>query len=424
MRISRSKAKHDSRKLQAIISRFPRLGMVLQFIVGVVQNFLRHDGLRIAAHLTFTSLFAVIPVMTVTYAILAMMPNSQEVSAEIQQFIFDHFMPSSSATLQGYFNSFTDQARKLTGVGLVMLFVTSVLMLRNIERAFNVIWQAVSARSMMSALLLYWFILTIGPLCMGLALAIPSYIASLNIVDGLSDLVDYKTPFVLSLLPIALSTVALSLAYITIPNTKVVAWHGIVGGLLAALGLDLARRILTSFVTQFPSYELIYGAFAAMPIFLIWIYLSWLIVILGAEVANALGRFKNPLHRSKRSWGPVLAALEYCYSARKQGSEVDESDLLAAIPSLYETDWPLYKSRLKDSGYLIETKNEGLALNQDLHCITLFDLFFVLYPNLQITRDMLSGGEWATAALDRSRAGFDALKVQWDIPVAALFDSI
>ncbi|MCG8672735.1 MAG: YihY family inner membrane protein, partial [Pseudomonadales bacterium] len=363
----------SKQRIWAKLVRFQR------FVGFVARSFWQHDGPKIAAHLTFTSMFAVVPVMTVTYSILALIPDLKEVGDQIQSYLFQHFVPSSSSQLQGYFSGFADQAANLTGVGLAMLFVTAVLMLRNIEKAFNRIWHVTEARKGATGLLLYWAILSISPLLMGVAFAIPGYVASVEMLTSITGEA-YTNKIFVKILPIILSACAFSLAYAAIPNTKVPVKHAFGGGLLAAISFEMARRLMTTFVSMFPSYQLIYGAFATVPIFLIWIYISWMILLVGAEFVQALTNYRVSLRRSNSSLGQVLDILYLLFLNQKQGVSCSESALLKQLPGLSIDGWEYYKHRLQLNKLIAMTDDGELILSRNLQHLTLFNLFEVLNP--------------------------------------------
>src|SRR5690606_9778435 len=238
------------------------------------------------------------PVMTVIYSILALIPQLKGLETRMQTFVFEHFVPSTGTQLEEYLRGFAEQAANLTSVGVAMLFVTAVLMLRKIEVTFNTIWHVSAARKGVNGFLLYWALLSLGPVLMGGTFAVSSYIASQRILYDVVALPGAEQA-VLGLLPILMSTVAFSLAYIAIPNTRVPIRHGILGGFIAALMFDIARRGMTLFISLFPTYHLVYGAFAAVPIFLVWVLVSWVILLIGAEIVQALTNFKINKSRSE-----------------------------------------------------------------------------------------------------------------------------
>jgi len=258
----------------------------LGFWLSLCKRFVENRGAGNAAALTYTTLFAVVPMMTVTFAMLSAIPAFKGVGEEIQGFIFNNFVPSTGETVQEYLREFTTQARQLTWFGVGLLAVTAFLMLVTIEKTFNVIWRVRQPRRGMSSFLLYWAILSLGPLLLGAGFAVSTYIASLSLISGPDAVVGART--LLAFTPLLSSIAAFTLLYAAVPNTRVPLRHAVLGGLFSAVLFEVAKALFGLYVRLFPGYHLIYGAFATVPLFLVWIYLSWLIVLLGAELVYGL----------------------------------------------------------------------------------------------------------------------------------------
>lgn len=390
------------------------------FVVYVAKSFLHHGNGRSAFYLAFTSLFAVVPVMTVVYSILALIPELKGMESKMQNFMFEHFVPATGSQLQEHLHGFAQQASNLTSIGVIMLFVTSVLMLRKIENSFNTIWHITEARKGVNGFLLYWALLSLGPVMMGGAFAVSSYLASLKMIYDMVPLAGTQT-FVLSLLPILMSGLAFSLAYVAIPNTRVPIRHGLLGGLVAAILFDLARRGMTLFVSMFPTYHLVYGAFAAVPIFLIWVLVSWNIMLLGAEIVQAMTSFQVDKKRSTSSLGNLLAVLETLYRLQGKGEVIDEVVLLQKMPWVSNREWEAYTDTLINV-QLIHRNGEGeIALTRDLHKYSLAQLFRDCFGDT-IKLDLQSNEGWQGRVNKLYKDGMDACLSGWEIPLAELYD--
>ena len=400
--------------------RFSKLPPVA-FVVYVGKSYMQHENPRSAFYLAFTSLFAVVPMMTVVFSILALIPELKGMEMKMQNFMFEHFVPATGSQLQEHLHGFARQAANLTSIGVVMLFVTSVLMLRKIENSFNTIWHVTEIRKGVNGFLLYWALLSLGPVMMGGAFAISSYLASLKMVYDMVPLAGTQQ-FVLALLPILMSGLAFSLAYIAIPNTKVPIRHGLLGGLLAAVMFDLARRGMTLFVSMFPTYQLVYGAFAAVPIFLIWVLVSWNIMLLGAEFVQAMTNFKVNKQKSTSSMGNLLAILETLYRLQGRGELMDEVILLQKMPWISSREWEFYTDTLI-SIPLIHRNGEGeISLTRDLHKYTLAQLFRDCFGET-VKLDLQSKEGWQGRVSELYQSTFDKCLEEWDIPLSELFDS-
>jgi len=200
-------------------------------------------------------------------------------------------MPASGQEIEGYLLSFSAQARKLTGIGVAFLVVTALTMLTNIEKVFNAIWRTRGHRSGLSSFLRYWAILSLGPLCIGLALGISTYLVSLHWLAQV-DLFGARK-LLLNAAPLLLTIVAFTLLFAAMPNCRVPIRHALIGGAVCGFCLEIAKQLF-ALVMANASYQLIYGTFAAIPLFLLWIYISWIIVLAGAEMVHALSGFNDP----------------------------------------------------------------------------------------------------------------------------------
>ncbi|MES2934988.1 MAG: YihY family inner membrane protein [Pseudomonadota bacterium] len=255
---------------------------------------------QVACSLTFTTVLALVPVLTIALAIFTTFPLFNTFRASLEAYFIQSLMPKAIANnILGYLTMFASKATRLSAVGAVFLMVTAVAMMAMIDRAFNQIWRVKTARPLTQRILVYWAIVTLGPLLIGVSITSTSFL-----INATSDVVG-EVPLLgvvlYTLLSIVLTTAAFTLLYIAVPN-RLVSWRDAAsGGLLAALAFEMAKRLFAVFITKFPTYTMIYGALAAMPIFLVWIYLSWLITLMGAVLAAAL-----PVVKYERWWHVVV----------------------------------------------------------------------------------------------------------------------
>ncbi|SEI37308.1 membrane protein [Allopseudospirillum japonicum] len=335
----------------------------------LVKHFIDDDCLRSAAALTYTTLFAVVPLMTVTYAILAAIPSFQEVSASIQSFLFTHFVPTSSQAVQNYLASFSEQARQLTAIGVTFLFITAVLMIRNIEASFNEIWKAPRARKGLTSLIIYWALLSIGPILLAIGFGLSSYITSLPFISKAADIPGF-TFVSLKILVLTLSTFAFFILYLFIPNCHVSKSNALIGGFLTAFFFETAKFAFSLYIKAFPSYQLIYGAFATVPIFLLWIYISWILVLAGA-VCVALLDSQEYLDTEKEIASSILAfkVLHQVFDAYQKGQLIDSQTLTRNIPCATRTQWRDILTWMQHQNWILHDEKERWFPAQDLHQI-------------------------------------------------------
>ena len=342
----------------------PRLQRLVHFCRYLLRRFGEDNCPKNAAALTYTTLFAVVPVMTVTYAMLAAIPAFNQVGGQIEAFIFDNFVPSTGAALRNYLSEFSAQARQLTGVGVALLMVTAFLMLVNIEKSFNAIWRIRQPRRGLSSFLLYWAVLSLGPLLLGAGFVVSTYLASLSFLTGDAALATAWREL-LRWLPLLLSVAAFTLIYVAVPNTRVRLKHGLAGGVLVALLFEGAKASFALYVALFPSFQLIYGAFATFPLFLLWIYVSWMIILFGAELVCNLGS-SAAWQRSVYPW-PVslLALLRIFMHAQKDGRVVDLPVVNATGWAMPEDLWLDLTEWLEAQRIITRAQQGGYVLTRD-----------------------------------------------------------
>lgn len=343
------------------------------YLLYLARQFRADQGSLNAAALTYTTLFAVVPLMTVTYTILASVPTFSQVGLQLEDMIFENFLPATGIAVREHLSGFANQAKTLTGLGIGFLVVTAYLMMKTIEAAFNRIWRVERSRQGMSSFLLYWAVLSLGPLLLGLGFVLTSYIASLPFI---SDATAYAGQVgLLKLLPLVTSTAAFTLLYSAVPNCPVPFKHALVGGFVVAMIFEGAKQGFTFFVTQFPSYQLIYGAFAAVPLFLVWIFISWMIVLLGAELVRSLSYYQEDRTETdarKTSW--LLLLLEQAWRSQQQGEKLTLRQLQQAFPKLPAANRDRYLRLLVNTRLLEITESEDWVLNRDLYQLPLATL--------------------------------------------------
>lgn len=242
-----------------------------------------------ASALSFTSLLALVPLLSVLVFFTSILPVFTTLNETAQNYIFTNFIPASSATIQFYLNNFVQKASSMPTLGIVFLFVTVVLLINTIVHTLNEVWRAPRKRKR-STWLIYYMILLTTPLFIGLSMAVSSYLFSLTWIKN-SSLHVWMNIYFFGAISFLINTTLFSLLYIIIPNCRVRWRDGVIGGFTAALLFEIGKRGFAFYILHFPSYELIYGVMAAIPIFLIWIYISWMIVLFGALVAHTQHEF-------------------------------------------------------------------------------------------------------------------------------------
>lgn len=350
-----------------------RLQVLWHFCRYLIRRFGEDDCAKNAASLTYTTLFAVVPVMTVTYAMLAAIPAFNQVGGQVEAFIFDNFVPSTGAALRGYLHEFSQQARQLTGIGVALLMITALLMLLNIEKSFNAIWRIRYPRRGISSFLLYWAVLSLGPLLLGAGFVVSTYLASLSFLSGDAVLASAWRGL-LGWLPLMLSIAAFTLIYVAVPNTRVRLKHGLAGGVLVALLFEGAKASFALYVALFPSFQLIYGAFAAFPLFLLWIYVSWIIILFGAELVCNLGSSSAWQRPAYPPLIYLLGLLRVMLQAQKHGRSVTLARVNLAGWGMPEDLWLRLTDWLEVRRIITRVQQGGYVLSRDLDQMELVEL--------------------------------------------------
>ncbi|GJJ02099.1 UPF0761 membrane protein [Duganella rhizosphaerae] len=261
------------------------------------QRRLREESLpQVAGSLTFTTVFALVPLLTIALAIFTTFPLFNSFRSSLEAYFVQSVMPKSiSTTILNYLTMFASKATRLSAVGAVALIFTSIAMMNLIERVFNRIWRVRAERRWTKRILVYWAIITLGPLLIGVSLTLSGQVFMAT-SDLIGD-VPVVGALIYTVLSLALTTAGFTLLYVAVPNRDV-DWHdGAWGGLVAGLAFEVAKRGFAVFITQFPTYSKIYGALAALPLFLLWVYVSWLITLFGALLVAAL-----PVVKYERWW--------------------------------------------------------------------------------------------------------------------------
>lgn len=278
------------------------LRTLFEFFRLVIQRFGAERCTQIAASLAFTTLLSLVPLLAVALVLLSEFPLFAKLSEALRAFLLANLLPQKAGDIiANYALQFTQKASRLTLIGSAVLVATAIMMMLTIDRAFNAIWQVRRPRPLMRRVLTYSLTLTVGPVILGAGIAAATYFISASL--GLVHEPAWLRTTLFRALPLAVLVALFSLLYYAVPNREVAKRDALIGGFFAAAGLTVMQQLLGVYVSRFPAYTLIYGTFAAAPIFLVWLYLSWSVVLLGALIAAALPEFMAGTHRCVRHAG-------------------------------------------------------------------------------------------------------------------------
>jgi membrane protein len=353
-----------------------------------------------AAALTYMSLFALVPLLTVLYTMASAVPAFQGLEESIQDLLFENLVPETSADIEQYLEDFSQQAKNLTGFGLAFIGATAILMLRNIEMTFNRIWRTQDNRSPVSSFLLYWAVLSLAPLTLGLALGISAYLASFAAYFESVDVIGAGSAL-LRLAPILLSAIGFTLVYAAVPNCRVPLRHAFVGGLAAAVVFNVARALFTSLVAG-SSITFIYGAFAAVPLFLLWIFISWNIVLLGAILVHSLSAYESSDQAARPTVLKALEVLHLLWQRQLSGRSLREIDLLTDRSHGIDSEtWGRLRDLLLKHRIITRDDDGHYILARDLHTVTLWQIHDLVRGEPPVSGQLVGNAQdWERRAIE------------------------
>lgn len=260
------------------------------FLIFLTKRAQNDTILRVASSLSYTSLLAIVPLGLIIISVFSLFPVFENLKEPIQDFLAGILAPTAEQQFVEYFSDLSKTSGKFTTVGVIGLAITSILLLSTIENSLNFIFKVTRPRRFTTKITLYWTVITLGPLLLGTAFSLRGYLYTLhefmpeNFVDN---------PMFLLLLPSLITLIMLILVYVLVPNKKVNVSSACVGAFVAVIIFSFLRKTFTFFISKSATYQILYGALAIIPIFLVWMYLAWAVVILGAVITAALDEFRT-----------------------------------------------------------------------------------------------------------------------------------
>ncbi|SPL71648.1 YihY family inner membrane protein [Acinetobacter stercoris] len=352
-----------------------------QFILFVLRRFEADRCRDQSASLTYTTLFAVVPMLTVFLVIISSIKALEPARQQLQQMIYSNFLPKSSIAFDKALNAFTEKSSNLTVIGILFLFITTVMMLTSIETVFNRIWRVQETRNGIIGFMRYWTIISLGPILLGSAFVISSTLASMNILSNNFAGYELDGAFLLWMVSFALSILGFFILYWTIPNRTVPAKAAAIAAIFGATTFELLKNLFGFVMANFTSYTIVYGAFAAIPIFLLWIYLSWNIVLLGVEISYAITAFHTGKIQTRHPVLMLLDILELFYKKQKVGQSVTDAEALDILGRGEIGRWPSYVLMLEKQNLVKRTENNEYVLVRNLDTVDFWSFYKKLsYP--------------------------------------------
>lgn len=353
-----------------------------------------------AASLGYTSLLALVPLLAVIFGVASAFPVFDQWAGQVQAFIFKNFIPTSGQQIQEYITGFVGSVRRLTLPGMVFLILTALLLMMRIEKALNLIWRVPVPRSLVNRVVMYWAVLTLGPLALGAATALSAQPA----LQAL-DLTSAEGGGLRSLGILVLTWAAFTLTFMLVPNRSVRLSHAATGALLSALLFTLAKTAFVAFVSR-ASFNVIYGTLATIPIFLFWMYLVWVVVLLGASLAASLTTFneRRGEWRWPWEWEFLLAfrLVGHLWRAQRDGRALSQDELWQAEEGIPDSLMQRLLSEFYRAGILTQDQNDHWLLTRDLDNFSLLDLYHAGHFHLPLGRapDLPRASHWDRPFLD------------------------
>jgi membrane protein len=342
------------------------------FCLAVFWRFYEERGLQTAGSLTYTTLLSLIPLITVALAVASAFPVFDETIGALQLFLLDNFLPDAQGidTIAEQITTFTSNAGRLTAIGLIFFFITAVMLMTTIDTALNRLFRVQRARPMLQQVLMYWAVITLGPVLIGLSLSMTSFAVGASL--GWLQL-GFVADAVLAVLPFIFTCAALTLLYAVVPYRHVRLRDALIGGVLAGIAFEIAKRGFAIYLARFPTYTLIYGAFATIPIFLLWLYMSWAVVLAGGTLTAMLPAYRYAEGKPVAGRDFMDALLVLSLIAREQGTVRlrEISRRLRLMPHRCEA----VLERGARLGWTARTDKDGWVLARDADLLKLSDIY-------------------------------------------------
>ena len=334
-----------------------------------------------AGALAYTTMLAMVPLGAVSLSIISAFPQFQTVKAQLLEFIFTQFVPSAGTSIMQYIEPLFDRASSLTIPGVIALMVSAVLMMNSIETTFNRIWRSPTARPPMARFVVFWAALTLGPLLLAASLAMTGYARTLPMLQKAATQADElgATSWVLGFVPVLIEFIAFTLSYAIVPHREVRWRHAAAGGLVATLFFEIAKRGFVWYVAAFPATRQIYDALSLLPVFILWLYVLWLIALLGASFAASLAAYRFERDQPPvppDEWLPLaLRVLGQLKLAQQRGDGMSSADLKERIVNLTDDLLQRFLADFDALKLVQRTELGRWVLARDLTSVSLLELY-------------------------------------------------
>lgn len=384
-----------------------RAGTFARFLA---RRFLDDSLFQAAGSLAYTTIFALVPLAIVVFGVLSAFPVFGEWRDQLTEYIFSNFVPSAARTVKETLIGLLDNTGKLTVAGAIGLIASLLITLNGVEATFNRIWRVPSSRPRIGRFLVYWTVLTLGALLAAASLALSAWIFALPIFSTLEG--QWVSSTALRAAPLLIELLVITAVYRVVPHRTVSLRHAFAGALLATFLLEVVKWALALYLGTFQSYQRLYGALAALPILLLWIYLCWVAILLGASFSSAISAFRYQPSSMRLPLGyeiyGLLRLLGRFSEARRQGRGLHTDAILELEPMLTDSVLQQFLEQLSEIQLVQRAESGEWLLARDLDTMTLADLYEACQLRIPITEAWLpckddALGAAAIAALDDLR---------------------
>lgn len=399
-----------------------------EFLFFLVKNFIEDKCQQKAASLTYTTLLSIVPILTVMLVMLSSIPALSEVREQIYNMVYSNLMPSSSFQVSQYINSFAEKSSNLTAIGVLILFVTTIMTLTTIETAFNEIWRVEDRSGGLKSVIRYWTIITLGPLVLGTAFIVSSTVQSLSFLNQQFMGYGIDWSFWVQLVSFLITIAGFVGMYWFIPKANVPIKHAAIAGGIVAILFEGLKQVFGTAMTNFTSYEAVYGAFAALPVFLLWIHLSWNVILLGVEISYTLTVFDSDEVNPRHPFFSLLDMLNLVFKNHQVGKSTPEKQLRNILGRKELPKWYQYINLLKDNDLIANTDKGDYLLKKDLSQISLWQLYQNLPYALPIKGEIakmqpFDHDSWLGLIANRFQHSQRLVKEQMNISLLSLFEN-
>lgn len=362
------------RSVKDLVRQFRLLG---NFVVLVYRRFKEERCFQLCGSLTFTTMLAIVPLITIMATVMTAFPVFDNVVETLRTYVATNLVPAGSSRLVTvYMQQFAENAARLTALGIVLLAVTAIMLMLTIDRAFNTIWRVKRPRSLIQRVLIYWSVLTIGPMLIGGSLSLTSWLVSQSL--GLGKQAPDMLVVVLKLGPLVLTSVAFGFLYRTVPNRQVTVLDAAVGGIIASFAFEGMKIGFGHFIAHFANYKLVYGTFASLPILLMWIYLSWVVIVFAAVITAVLPYWRSGGVLLKQAPGSqfvsAMEILRMLHRAYLDGYVLNLHQLRMALKLSWEEAETIL-DKLVVAGWVAKLQGNGWVLARDAGAIRVKEIF-------------------------------------------------